>query len=218
MALADIFVGVFGVRRNDGRQRCLHAGDDFAGRSFASHQLPHQGGKTDVAPAGDDMIGQIADTLFVDLETDFGTTEHDDRLRRDRLELGHEPRGLLDVPDIHADADDARSFRQQFLDDILGLLADHELADRRGLPPLAKVRAQVAQAERGMRVTGVEGSQQDLGHAAIIAVNAASVGRWSIISPSGQFSRRQDLVNRRCTGGSHRRPPGTSRLRPGSHR
>jgi hypothetical protein len=95
-----------------------------------------------------------------------GPPDHDE-IRRQGLELRHQARGLLDIPDVDAKPEDPRILGQQPFRNLLGLLPDHELADDAAFAQFAQVRAQAAQPERGMRIAGIEGGEHDVGHGLI---------------------------------------------------
>ena len=136
------------------------------GRSSAS-SCSHRRGEGDVAPARHHVVRQCADALLGGFVADLRAAQHDEHVGRQHLELRHQPRRLLHVPDVDAEADDAGPLGQQFFRDFLGFLADDEFADRTSFPQTAEVGAQAAQAERGVRVAGVQGGQNDVGHASL---------------------------------------------------
>ena len=65
-------------------------------------------GKAHVAPAGDDVVGQVNDVLRQRLMADFRAAEHDFDVWALRFEQFDEGAGLHHVPDIHAKTDDFR--------------------------------------------------------------------------------------------------------------
>ena len=70
----------------------------------------------------------------------------------------------VDVPDVNAEADDPRLMREQLLSDFERALVDVELRDRRALAQLPEIGQQVAQAEGGVDVFGVERREDDVRH------------------------------------------------------
>ena len=130
-------------------------------RLGAVQDLAAQLGESDVAPAGDDVIRQLDDFLLACLVRDFRAAQDDGQMWRHPLEHGHQAGGLFHVPDIDAEADDARRMRQDALDQVGGLGADDEFLDPGLLLQRAHIGQQVAQAERGVRIAGVEGREQD---------------------------------------------------------
>ena len=94
--------------------------------------------------------------------------EHNFDIRPQGFEQAHDLCGLHHVPDIDAQADHTRLQRQQFLHNLYGRLLNDELAQLR-LRPQARaamhvhVSQQVAQAQRGVDVLGVQGGQNDGG-------------------------------------------------------
>ena len=74
-------------------------------------------------------------------------------------------RRLRHVPDVDAEADDLRVLREDGFEDVDGALVDVEFEDRRAVAEAAaEVGEQVAQAEGGVGVFGVEGGEDDVGH------------------------------------------------------
>ena len=123
-----------------------------------------QVGEGEVAPARDHVVGGPAHRLRLDLVADFRSAEHDRDLRRHGLQQGDDPARLLDIPDVDAEADQARAARQDLLDRLLGAYAEDELDDLGFVAELTQVGAQAAQAERSVGVAGVEGGEDDRGH------------------------------------------------------
>jgi len=90
-----------------------------------------QPGKRNLAPAGDHVIGQPRDALFRDLVAHLRSADHQRHPGRYRLEHCGNARDLLDIPDSHAQSDDARAVLQQRLDNVGGPRPKHELHDAR---------------------------------------------------------------------------------------
>ena len=111
-ALGDVFVGVVRVRQRQLRQGRLFSRDHFVSstifRDLAAHDVSRQLRKSHIAPTGNHMIRQRANALLAGFVTDFRPAEHHGDVRRNLFEQRHHPRTFVYVPDIHADADDAR--------------------------------------------------------------------------------------------------------------
>ena len=141
-------------------------------------------GKADVGPAGDQVIGEADNFLIFPFIADFRATEDYLQCRTRRLELSDDFRGLPNIPDVHPETDDLRcrarfaQLGEQGSDDFIDGSLDGEFAQDTHRPQVAasvtsQVGEQVAQAERGMDVLGVEGSQNNGGrrHVAILPVS-----------------------------------------------
>ena len=124
------------------------------------------------------MIGQLADPLIFSLVTDFGTANDNDDFRRHAFENRHHARGFFHIPDINTETDDRRPLRQQPFGNICRTVAQHEFGNMRRLAQRTHVGAQIAQAEGGMHIAGIDGSQGDAGHGPIIASEMPYSGRF----------------------------------------
>jgi hypothetical protein len=124
-------------------------GDEyFLKRPIAPQQLLAQLGKRRVGFAGDDEVGVAHDLLLLDLITDLRPAEHDDHIRPHALQVRHDPRRLLGIPDVHANANDLRIVREDLLDDVAAPLADVEFEHGRPRPQRRRqVRHEIAQPE-----------------------------------------------------------------------
>ena len=177
-AARDVLVRVFSVRQRDVGERRLQAGEHLLRRRPAGEDVGAEFRKGHVAPAGDHVIGQRTDALIRGFVADLGAADNHRHLRRDALEDGDHARGVLDVPDVDAETDDARGVGQQPLGDVGRAVAEHEFADAARLAQRAQVRAQAAQAQRGVHMAGVEGGEGDAGHGRIIALQMTAPGRF----------------------------------------
>ena len=159
-------------------QRRLFARDDFHQRRGAVQQSAAQFGKADITPAGNDMVGQRHDGLLVLLMADLWATQNHFERRARRLKQAHQRTGLAHVPDVDAKTDHLglaglwhAEQQQQLVGQFDRAAGDGVLAQRGLWPQLAHVGQQIAQAERGVDVLGVEraehdgrGSNQHVGH------------------------------------------------------
>ena len=141
-------------------------------------------GEAEVAPAGNQVVGEADDFLILPFVADFRAAEDDFQCRTGRLELADNFGRLPDIPDVDAEADDLRGaarlaqFSQQRRDDFLNRPLDGEFAQHADgaqvLTAMAgQVGKQVAQAKRSVDVFGVEGTKDDGGrrHAAILTAS-----------------------------------------------
>jgi hypothetical protein len=172
-AVRQIVVGEFGVGQLDFFQRGLLAGDHFHQRLRAVQQGAAQFGEADVAPAGDQVVGEADDFLIFPFVADFRPAENDVQRRPGGFELANQFGGRRDVPDIDAEADDLRlaverfaEFGQDCRDDFRHRPGNGEFAQDGALTQAVpavpvEVGQQVAQAERGVDVTGVEGAEDN---------------------------------------------------------
>ena len=138
-----------------------------------SSKLPAQPGERHVAGAGDHEVGVAADLLRSGLVADLRASHHQPELRRDQREQRDQPGGVLDVPDVDAEADDQRPSREDALGQRLGRGADDELQQLAARLQRAHVGVQVAQTQRRVAVAGIQRDEQDVGHGA-----RAGGGRW----------------------------------------
>ena len=162
-AVRQIVIRVLAVRKLDVIQRRLFACDDFHQRLRAVQERAAQLGKAHITPAGDDVICKLHDGLLIHLMADLGAAQNDPDIGPRDSEQPHHLAGLRHVPDVHAETDDARRQRQQRVHDVLRLARNREFTQGRLRLQVAHVRQQVAQAERGMNVLGIERRQNDGG-------------------------------------------------------
>lgn len=166
--MGDVVVAVVCVWRGDSIQRRLLAGDDFHEGPRSVQQAATQRGEGNVAPAGDDMIGKLHDALRFalrfDFVTHFRTAQHYRDIRTECLQLRHHLGRFLDIPDVHAKADDPRSLAQQRFHDIRSASRQREFENARPFAQLSEIGVEIAQAERSVGIAGVEGGEEDIGH------------------------------------------------------
>ena len=113
------------------------------------------------------MVGEGNNFLPLRLVRNLGTAEHDAELRRDALEHGDDFRGFHDVPNINAKADDERLAGEDAFDDFERALVDVELGKLCAFAQVAHVRQEVAEAEGGVDVFGVECRENDVRHGSV---------------------------------------------------
>ena len=171
--MGDVFVGIEPIRQRELIQRGSLGGDDFFDRWIIGEQSPAELGEGEVSRAGDEDIGQLEKWLFLPLVADFGAAQHDDEIGPHPLEQCDDLGGFRDVPDIDAEADDARLFGQQRFGDVQRALRDDEFPDGGIRLQLAHIRQQIAQAKRGMEIAGVQGREQDGRHGGRLRKNGA---------------------------------------------
>ncbi len=174
-ALADVFGTEFAVGQREGIERGLFARVHFHQRLRAVEQLLAQFGESDVAPAGDDMVGALADALLAGLKADFGAAEHDGDSRLGSLKDGDHRLGLAHIPDIDAKADDAWIKRKQRIGNLLRRAADGEFGEVRVGLKRTHIGQQIAQPERGVGIAGVEGGEHNPGHDGIVGCGASRI-------------------------------------------
>ena len=110
------------------------------------------------------MIRQRHDFLPLRFIRDFRPTEDDDQVWADAFEQGDDLRRLLHIPNIDAETDDAWLVRENGLHDLQRLLVDDELGYAGAILKLPQVRHEVAKAEGGVDVFGVERGEDDVRH------------------------------------------------------
>ena len=117
---------------------------DLHQRLWAIENLAAQFWQRNVAPAGNEVVGQLHDGLFAGFVRHFRTAQHNDHVRRNALEHGDDLGGFVDVPYIYTEADDLRPVREQLFDHLGGLRTNHELLQHGLGLQLAHVRQQIA--------------------------------------------------------------------------
>jgi hypothetical protein len=171
--VGEIVVGEFGVGQLDFFQRGLLAGDHFHERLRAVEQGAAQFGKLTSPQPVIRWSAEANDFLRFPFVADFRPAENDGQRRPGGFELANQFGGRRDVPDIDAEADDLRlaverfaEFGQDCRDDFRHRPGDREFAQDGALTQAVpavpvEVGQQVAQAERGVDVTGVEGAEDN---------------------------------------------------------
>src|SRR5439155_6362220 len=123
-------------------------------------------GELHVRLAGDYVIGERDDLLPARLEAHFRSANDDRQVGTDFFQNAHHLRCQRRVPNVNAEADNARLLREDALGDLDRALLEIELHYPRVAEQLAHVREQVAQTECGVDVLRVERGQDDFRHAA----------------------------------------------------
>src|SRR5690606_17760860 len=141
-AMAQVFVAVERIRRLQRVGRDRLAGDDPLRRPGAREQLAAQLREGHVGGSGDHEVGVAADLLRFGLVADLGAADDELYLGRDARQDRDQPRGLLDVPDVDAEADDPRLPREDALGQRFGARADDELDELSSLPQRAQTTVQ----------------------------------------------------------------------------
>ncbi len=118
--------------------------------------------KGKIGLAGNHVISQLANLLFIGFMANLRSTDHNHQTRLDTFQVRNQPGRDHDIPDINTEADDPRVISQDLLGDIAGPLVDLKLHQPGPGFERAKVRCQVAQAERRMCVTRVAGGEDDV--------------------------------------------------------
>ena len=190
--IAQVLVGVERIRRRDLRQIGRAAVDDASSGPVARKHAPAQVREREVRLPCDDVIGQRADSLPVDLETHLRPADHDAHLGRYALQHRHRACGFLHVPDVHAEANDQGRVGKQRLDQIRSARAKHELANPRARRQLAEIGVQIAQPERGVHMACVERGEDDIRHTASVERPALA---WLVRSMPKTYRTRPDRAN-----------------------
>ncbi len=133
--------------------------------AFAAEELLAEFREHEVAFAAHDVVRVAAHRLRVGFVAHLGAAEHDDDFGSDRLEHRDQLRRRLRVPDVDAEADDARRLREDLLGDVGGPVLDVELDDRAVLAQVAEVGAEATQPEGCVDPLRVQCGEDDGGHA-----------------------------------------------------
>lgn len=128
-------------------------------------QLAAQVGEGEVCLAGEGVVGEADDLLFPGFVAHLGAAQHEDDLGSEALEEGDQFQGWAGVPDVDAEADDARVPGQQGLRDFERRLLDFELHDLGAGAQVAQVGEQASEPEGRVDELRVEGGEDDVGHA-----------------------------------------------------
>ena len=139
-------------------------GGEGQGEGFCRQQSPAHLGKFQIRLTGDDVVSQFHDLLSLGLVADLRAAEDDFDLRPDAPDGGDDLGGLRDVPDVDAEAEDARFARKQRLGDVERTQVDVELRDGGARLQFAEIGEQIAQPERGMTELRVERGEDDFRH------------------------------------------------------
>jgi len=107
--------------------------------------------------------------LFLDLVTYFRPADHDDHFRRNALQECHRFGCFLGVPNVDAEAHDARLACEQRLDDVRRPHAKHELDEIRITAQVSHVGGEVTQTQRRVGVARVDGGEHDGRHGRSLA-------------------------------------------------
>ena len=165
-ALGQITRAVFGIGQGQLRQRRLLASDDLHQGRRSIEQGPTQARETHIAPAGDHVVGQLANFLLIDLVADLGPAQHDANLGCQGLEQAHQLQAGHRIPDVDPQTNHLRLERQQLFGHLYRLLrqgefTQHGLRPQTGPTMAVQVGQQATQAQRGMDETGVDRAQHD---------------------------------------------------------
>ena len=124
----------------------------FHQRFGAVQNLCEQTRQGDFTPAGDDVVGEFADGLLFHFVGHFGATHDQHDFGCAFAQRAHERERFVYIPDIHAQPDDARLRREQFVAHLLNRGFDGEFDHARVRLMRAEIGQQVAQAERSVRI------------------------------------------------------------------
>ena len=173
--MRQIAGAVLGVGQVDFFQSGLFAADHLHQRFWPVQQGAAEFGETDIAPAGNQVIGQPDNFLICPFVADFRPAEHDFQVGPRQLELADNFRRRRHIPDINAETDDLRTairhitqFGEQCFDNLRrrpgnGEFAHHGAGAQVVAAVAGHVGQQITQAQRGVNVFGVERAQDDRG-------------------------------------------------------
>ena len=168
-AMGDIVRIVKIVRQLQIGERWRLRVDQLHQRPFAAQQAATEIGEFEIRFPCYREVRLLNDCLLFAFVADFGTTQNNNHPRGGPLEDADEFGHRGDVPDVNTQPENSWLPRENRLGHVDRALGDIELGDLGSRSQFAEVRVQIAQPERGVGVTGVERTQQNLGHAGIIA-------------------------------------------------
>src|SRR5947208_3497718 len=160
----DIFVIIKIVRQNELAELWQWCGNDLCRGIFSVENLLTDFAEFEVAFSCDHIIGQLDDLLLLGLITDLRPAQNDLDLRLDPLEDGNDFSRLRDIPNVNAQSDDFRTQAEERLGNFNWPLVDVELAQHCVGTQTAHVGQQIAQAECGMNVFGIQRGEDDFRH------------------------------------------------------
>src|SRR5581483_10670418 len=164
--MRDIALVVQRIRRGQSCEIGDIGGDDFCGRTITGEQNAANLGEFQVGFAGDDVVRLLRDLLPVGFVAHLGPAEDDDDLGAQAFEDGDDLRGGGGIPDVNAEANDARVFREKLLDDFDGSLMNVEFEEGGAGPEFIEIGQEITQTEGGVNVFCVECGQDNVGHGA----------------------------------------------------
>ncbi len=196
--MRQIAGAVLGVGQVDFFQSGLLAADHLHQRLWPVQQGAAEFGETDIAPAGDQVVGQPDNFLIFPFVADFRPAEHDFQVGSRQFELADNFRRRRHIPDINPEADDLRAairritqLGKQRFDNLRrrpgnGEFAQHGAGAQLVAAVTGHVGQQITQAQRGVNVFGVERAQDDRG--------------WSVQHPAILTSPRRSSAAQRFAG------------------
>jgi hypothetical protein len=174
--MGDVVVGVEVVRQAEPVQVGQGRVDQFKVGAIVIEDVVAEAGEGEVGFAGDDVIGELNDGLEGRFVGDFGSAQDDEEIWAKTFEECDELRGGRDVPDVDAEAEDTRIGLQDAFGDIERALLEIELEELRLRLEGTEVSEEIAQAEGGVDVFGVEGGENDIGHRLVEEGNVGGIG------------------------------------------
>ncbi len=102
------------------------------------------------------MVSELDNGLVFGFVADFRAAEDDFDVGPDAFDGSDDFGGLLDVPDVNAEADNFGVLREEDFRDVERTLVDVELGEARARLERAEIGQQIAQAKRGVDVFRVE--------------------------------------------------------------
>jgi hypothetical protein len=162
-AVGNVVVRVERVGERDLREVWQLCRDNFR-HVFPAQKLLANFRELQVGLAGDDMVGLLHDGLSFNLVADFRTTQDDFDLRADAFESSNEFGGRCDVPDVNAEAYYFWVLGKKDFGDVDGALVDVEFEQAGAGSQRPKIGQQIAKAEGGMNVFGIQCSEENVRH------------------------------------------------------
>lgn len=167
-AVLEIGIGVMLVGRLDLGQVGQGGTDDLwkgiGGVSRGGEEPPADVGEFEVGFTGDDVGCECGEWVGFGVMADLGSAENDADLRVQASEELEDLGGLLDVPDIDAESDDAGLVLEQTRHDIQWALLKIKFEEDGSGLELPEIGVEVSKPEGGVDELGVEGGENEIGH------------------------------------------------------
>jgi hypothetical protein len=163
-AMGDVVVGVEVVRQGELVQVRQGGVDQFKVGAMVIEEVMAEAREGKVGFACDDVIGELNDGLERGFVGDFGAAEDDEEIRAKTFKECDEFGGRCDVPDVDAEAEYARIGLEDAFGDIERALLEIELEELGLGLEGAEVGEEIAEAEGGVNVFGVDGGEEDVRH------------------------------------------------------
>lgn len=112
----------------------------------------------------DDIVSESNDGLIVPFMRDFRAAKNDVDIGSQTTEHADDFSGLDDVPDIHAEADDAGFVVEDCFENLDGSLIDLKFGNGGAMLQWSQIGHEITKAKSAVDILGVEGGEDDVWH------------------------------------------------------